>query len=92
MFDKYNELFELYLKVTKSKYDIRKPYDNLDDCCTTCERFKWRLAGMLELLESTGEITSEKEEQEFERVLDEFSTIKLFNAYMEEGEIRVYSK
>jgi len=92
MFDKYNEIFERYLRVCKGKYDSNKPYDNLEECCITCEKYTWELSGMLELLEATGEITSEKKDVEFQRILDNFSSHKLFSAYMTKGEVMVFSK
>lgn len=92
MFNKYNELFEIYLRACKSKYDVNKPYDNLEGCCIICEHCLWELSGMLMLLLEMGEITSEKKEEEFQRILENFSTHKLFNAYMEKGEVMVWSK
>ena len=92
MLDKYKELFKIYLRVCKSKYDASKPYDNLEDCCNTCERFQWELLGMLALIESMGKITLEEKEKEFELVLNSFSTHDLFNAYIENGEVMVWSK
>jgi hypothetical protein len=91
MIEKYNRIFESYLRLCKSKYDIENPYSNLEECCTTCNRCLWELSGMLTLLEYTGEITFEQREKEFKRVLDNFSTHKLYNAFMENGEIMVYS-
>lgn len=90
MIDKYNEIFERFLRICKSKYDSENPYSNLEECCKTCERCKWELSGMLVLLESTGEITPEKKDMEFARVLDTFSTIDLFNATMVDGKVMVY--
>jgi hypothetical protein len=92
MFEKYNELFQIYLRVCKSKYDSNKPYDNLKDCCITCNNLKWELSGMLDLLEYTKEITTEEREREFQRLIKTFSTHDLFNAYMEDGEVMVWSR
>lgn len=92
MLKKYNELFESYLRLCKSKYDSKTPYDNLEECCITCEHCLWKLSGMLSLLESIGEITQEEKEKEFQRVLNSFSTHDLFNAFMEKGEVMVWSR
>lgn len=92
MFNKYKELFEIYLRVCKNKYNPEKPYGNLEDCCTTAERCLWQLSGMLDLIESMGEITFEEKDKEFHRILEVFSTHNLYNAFMEKGEVMVWSK
>ncbi len=90
MFKKYNEIFERFLRVCKDKYNSPNP--NLEDCCITCNRCLWELSGMLKLMESLGEITTEKKDQEFERICNTFQPIDLFNAYMEKGQVMTFTQ
>lgn len=90
MFEEYNGLFNRYLRICRDKYDIQNPYQNLEDCCITCEHCKWELIGMLSLMEKTGIITSEKSKEEFNRILESFSTHDLYNAHIDKGEIMVW--
>lgn len=92
MLGKYKLFFEFYLGMCKEKYDPEKPYDNLKECIKTCERCKEKLIGMLDLMEACGEIRIEERDAEFEKVIDEFSSLKICNAYMEDGEVMVFAR
>lgn len=92
MVDKYKELFGIYLMICKELYNNEKPYDNLEECCTTCERYHTKLSGMVELLRYSETISEEESEKEQEKIRETFSTHELFNAYMDNGEVWVYRK
>lgn len=92
MFEKYNKLFELYLRGCKSEYDSEKPYENLEECCETCNQMRHKLLGMIDLMQYSGEITDVQRAIESKRIIDEFSTLKLFNATMLLGEVMVYKQ
>lgn len=92
MMQNYRTLFDIYLKMLKEDYDDNNPYDNLDELCKKCNRLMWELSGMLSLLAHTGEINYDTEKAEREKLVKTFSTISLFNAYVEDGEVMVFSK
>lgn len=90
MVDKYRWFFDLYLRTCKSMYDPEKPYENLENCIKACRSRSWELLGMLQLLKATGEIEDEPYEAETQKVIKEFSSIGICNAYMEDGEVLVF--
>lgn len=90
MIDKYRCFFDLYLRTCKSMYDPEKPYENLENCIKACRSRSWELLGMLQLLKATGEIEDEPYEAETQKVIKEFSSIGICNAYMEDGEVLVF--
>ena len=92
MIEHYRSLFCRYLKILKEDYDENNPYDGLDDLCNKCQRFKYELIGMLELMKEAGEIDDAIEEKEFNNIIKSFSTNTLFNAYMEPGEVMIWCK
>ena len=88
----YNSLFDTHLSICKKKFDPKFPYDNLEDCCQTCNRSNWMLFGMITLMLETKEITKEQYEHESDRISYEFCTSRLYNAFATDGQIYVYSK
>lgn len=90
MIDKYRWLFNLYLRACKSMYDPKMPYENLENCIKVCYSRTWELLGMLRLLKATGEIEDELYEAETQKIAKEFSSIRICNAYMEDGEVMVF--
>lgn len=90
MIDKYRRFFNLYLRTCKSMYNPERPYENLEDCIKSCHSRSWELLGMLQLLKATGEIEDKLYETETQKVIKEFSSIKICNAYMEDGEVIVF--
>lgn len=90
--EKFNYLFELYLKILKNGYDPNKPYDNLKSLCQQCEHFKWELIGMLNILKELQLLSNKESEEESQRVFDVFSTHSLFNASLEDGSVTVWRK
>lgn len=90
MIDKYRWFFELYLRTCKSMYDPEKPYENLENCIKACYARSWELLGMLQLMKAAGEIEDEPYEAETQKVVKEFSSIGICNAYMEDGEVMVF--
>lgn len=92
MYDKYKHFFELYLRICKKMYNPENPYDNLEDCIKSCHRCEGKLLGMLDLLEATGEISSDTHEVESGNVARMFCSIAICNAYMTEGEVMVFAE
>ena len=90
--DEYKRLFDVYLRMAVRLYDPQRPYDNLEVCCRQCIRLREQLLGMCQLLEATGDMTMEEAEKESKRIISEFSTIRLFHAYIGEGECYVYTE
>lgn len=90
MIDKYKWFFDLYLRTCKSMYDPEKPYENLENCIKACRSRSWELLGMLQLLKATGEIEDEPYEAEMQKVIKEFSSIRICNAHMDDGEVMVF--
>lgn len=91
MFEKYKELFRVYLDLCKERYNPEKPYDNLEECVEWCRDRSHELEGMLVLLKEVGEIGEETFALEQKRVIREFSSIHICNAYMEKGEVVVFA-
>ena len=92
LFEKYEQNFNLYLEIVQSLYNPQKPYEGLEKCIKTCESSKWKLLGMLNLIEDMGEIGKEKYRLELERIIETFSSIAICNAYMSDGEVMVFKK
>lgn len=92
MIDKYRWLFGVYLRACKGLYDPEKPYENLEKCIKFCNSSCWELMGILRLLKVTGEIDEVTYEAEKQRVFESFSSLDICNAYMDDGEVRVFVK
>lgn len=92
IFEKYEQNFNLYLEIVQSLYNPQNPYEGLEKCIETCERYRWKLFGMLKLIEDMGEIDKEKYHLESERIIKTFSSIAICNAYMTDGEVMVFRK
>lgn len=92
MLEKYNYLFDLYLRVVKKLYNPEKPFEDLNTCIESCNFSKWKLFGMLDLMEAMGEIDEAKADQEHERITKTFNSIDICNAYMTDGEIMVFAQ
>ena len=86
--EEYKRLFDVYLRMAVRLYDPQRPYDNLEVCCRQCIRLREQLLGMCQLLEAPGDMTM----KESKRIISEFSTIRLFHAYIGEGECYVYTE
>lgn len=92
MVEKYNYLFDLYLKVCKDAYDPEHPYDNLEKCIRYCQNFREQLAGMVTLIAEMGEMSSEEADKENTRIIHEFSSISICHAYVTDGEVMVFTQ
>ena len=91
MLETYNNLFNTYLKICKSYFNPDNPYDNLEQCCHSSERFQYELLGMINLMEEMKTITFEQNQAEWDRIIKAFSTHDLFNCYKEkDGTIMVW--
>ena len=91
MLEKYNYMFDLYLRVVKKLYNPEK-IGNLNTCIESCNFCKCKLFGMLDLMEAMGEIDKAKADQEHERITKTFNSIDICNAYMTDGEIMVFAQ
>lgn len=92
MIDRYRWFFDLYLRTCKSMYNPEKPYENLEKCIKACNSSSWELIGMLRLLNETEMIADELYEAETQRVIKEFSSIRICNAFLEDGKVMVFVK
>lgn len=90
MFDKYKYFFDLYLRICESMYNPENPYENLEECVKACNARSWELFGMLQLLKVADEIEDSVYEAEMEKVMKKFSSIRICNAYMEDGQVMVF--
>lgn len=87
MYEKYQELFERYLGCLKEKYKSEDSIENAKLCCKRCENCRRRLFGMLDLMEEMDEISYEMSKEEWDKVLETFSSIKLFGIYVRDGKL-----
>lgn len=85
---------EAYERMYKIYYDVATQYteDDLTVRIKRINRFRDGLCGMVELLESVKEFSSEEAEKERERIINTFSSIKMLNAYMNDGEVYVFAE
>lgn len=87
MYEKYQELFELYLGCLKEKYKSEDSIENAKICCKRCASYQYKLIGMLDLMQKMHEITWQKREEEWDKVMETFSSINLFGIYIREGQL-----
>lgn len=78
MYNKYKELFDQYLGWLKKWYKKDDSIKYQKYLCITCNTYRDRLQGMLELMRETGEISQSKRDEEWENVKNTFSTKNLF--------------
>lgn len=90
IYGNYIRMFETKLALCKKKYNPLDPYANLEVCCQYCKKSLENLFGAVELMVESGMMTAEQEEAEIKYILDKFSTIRLFHAIQDEGEVRVF--
>lgn len=89
-FKEYQKLFEIYLSICREKEPVSMESEELRYCCEVCKIFSHELMGMLILMERCGEITEDIESREEDRIREAFSTIELYDAYIEPGELMVF--
>lgn len=90
MYERYNEMFEIKLEVLKEQYAKDKSIENKKACCRTAEGYKHELLGMLQLINAMHEITVQQQQEERERVMQTFSSEKLFGLDLVGGELICY--
>lgn len=78
MYNKYKELFDQYLGWLKKWYKSDDSIEYQKYLCITCNTYRDRLQGMLELMSETGEISQLQRDEEWENVENTFSTKNLF--------------
>lgn len=90
MFERYKEMFEIKLEVLKEQYAKDKSIENKKACCRIAERYQHELLGMLQLINAMPEITVQQQQEERERVMQTFSSEKLFGLDLVGGELICY--
>lgn len=90
LYEEYQKLFEIYLSICRKKEPDSMESEELRYCCEVCKIFSHELMGMLILMERCGEITEDIESREEDRIREAFSTIELYDAYIEPGELMVF--
>lgn len=84
MLKEYHELFRLYLRICKNdELDVSSTKEDYNRCCSRCDRFREQLFGMLDLLYTCGVITDSEREKEAKCIVEEFSIMVLYHAYIE---------
>lgn len=92
MYAEYNKLFRMNLKICKENEPALMDAEELRKAVDICNHLKEQLVGMLDLMLMCKAITDDIKEYEFERILDEFDTHKLYHAYIEPGELMVWKE
>lgn len=85
MYQEYKSLFDSYYEICKAGEAETMDTIELESSCITCDVLKNQLIGMLDLLLKCGEIQEEVRDFEFNRIIERFSTVKLYHAYLEPG-------
>lgn len=86
MREQYENFCEIYLNVCKKK-EALDTTEQLKNRIKMANHFHDQLRGMVILMRACGEISREEETEQFDRLMREFSTIELFGAYIEDGEV-----
>lgn len=87
--EKYRELYESYLRACEAEAGAAVIKD-LRESCERCIGVLQRLFGMLELMNACGIITGREKQEEVMKLLNDFSTIRLYDAYLERGEVMAF--
>lgn len=91
MLEEYQKLFGHYLRIcVESKPNAGSALEEYRERCSSCDRLKQQLIGMIDLICACGEITDAQREAATGDILETFSTIKLYHAYIESGEVIVF--
>lgn len=86
----YRDMYERYLRVAKGlAEECKKDKYSFDyrKAIVLCDNFKHELLGILHFLEELKVTSPEKTDSEWEKIIAEFSTIRLFHAYIDDGEV-----
>lgn len=85
---------EAYERMYKIYYDVATQYteDDLTVRIKRINKLRDALCGMVDLLENVKEFSSEEAEKERERIINTFSSIKILDAYMDDGEVYVFAE
>lgn len=78
MMENYRKLFESYLHICQETGEFNMTSEELEMACKACNSLREQLIGMLDLMEQCGELSPEEKEREFDCILNEFSTRKLW--------------
>ena len=89
MKEKYEYLFQLYLKVCEGQKNLNTE-KRLKDAIRMADNLKNELYGMITLMRETGVLNYQESGKEQGRVRKAFSSLSLFGAYIEEGELYVF--
>lgn len=90
MVEEYRKLFKCYLRICKKvNLGINSSTEEYRKCCTRCKQFREQLIGMVDLLCACGKISESERDREIEDIIKLFSTVALYHAYLEQGEVMV---
>lgn len=92
LLETYRDFYYLYLKICTRDAEKSKDCSEEELRCSIrfCNNKRDELRGMVSLLYGAGIIDSGARSVEMGRILDTFSSIKLFHAFVEEGEVMVF--
>lgn len=91
MKEKYEYLFQLYLKVCEGQKNWNTE-KRLKDAIRMADNLKNELYGMISFMREMGVLNWQEAEKEKERIQKTFSSLSLFGTYIEEGELYVFRK
>lgn len=90
LYEIYQERRDIYRRICiKAKTESPK---ELEDACKRAIRIYWELSGMLDLMRAAKSISKEVDEEEEDKLREWFSTIRLYDAYIEDGQVMVFCK
>lgn len=87
MYEKYKKIFNIYLEILQEDFKSEDSTENMKNCCKRCESFRDQLLGMLYLMQEMDKIPCEMRKEEWDKVLETFSSIKLFGIYVRDGKL-----
>lgn len=90
MYETYKKLYGYFLSICKDSYDAENPAKTLKTCIENCNSYSDMLLGMLILMEHAGVISSQIMYEEQARVLNEFFSVNVCNAYMMDGKVYIF--
>lgn len=89
VFVTYEELRDQYYRICQNMNT--ESIDDLRKACEYAKNFHWKLLGMLDLMYETEIISGEDEAAESDKLNKMFSSIDLFNAFIDDcGEVMVF--
>lgn len=90
LYEIYEERRDVYLRICRKAETGSS--GELEEACKRAMRFNFKLNGMLDLMRAANLISKETEREEEDKLYELFSTIKLYDAYIEDGQVMVFCK